>query len=96
VSPAVADVEHTLDELIALGGTRLASRWPGVAAMRALAGDLETADDAERQRLAEELRSIANTMYGGYGSFLDFGIDGHDADRFERLKDELSSQIGRL
>jgi hypothetical protein len=33
-------------------------------------------------------------MYGGYGSFVDYGIEGPSEGRFE-LKDELQRLIGR-
>ena len=94
----IADVEHTLDELIELGGERLLATWPGVGALRAIAGDARAAQ-ADRERsaeLVEELRSTARGMWGGYGSVTDYGIEGPGAERFERLKDRLSAEIGEL
>jgi hypothetical protein len=94
----ITDVERTLDRLIQLGGDRLLARWPGIGALRAIAGDAATAG-ADRDRyaaLVDELRATARAMWGGYGSFTDYGIDGPDADRFERLKDRLSAEIGAL
>jgi hypothetical protein len=35
-------------------------------------------------------------VYGGYGSFVDYGIEGPSEGRFEELKDELPRLIGRL
>jgi hypothetical protein len=48
------------------------------------------------ERDVERIRSTANAIYGGYGSFADYGISGPDAGRFERLKDELSHEVARL
>jgi hypothetical protein len=94
----ITDVENTLDELIELGGEQMLTTWPGVGALRAIAGDAATAR-ADRDRyatLVQELRVIARAMWGGYGSFTDYGIDGPDSGRFEQLKDQLSEEIGAL
>jgi hypothetical protein len=82
-------LREILDELRELGGEPLAQRWPAIRELRRLA-EHEDAESVER------IRSTANAIYGGYGSFADYGISGPDADRFERLKDELSREIGRL
>jgi hypothetical protein len=82
-------LREVLDELLELGGERLARRWPAIPELRRLAGE------HDRESL-ERIRSTANAIYGGYGSFADYGISGPDADRFERLKDELSREVARL
>jgi hypothetical protein len=93
---AIADVVQTLDELIELGDGRLLAAHPGVGAMRELAGEATGADGARYDELVVELESIAQSLYGGYGSFRDWGIGGPDSDRFERLKDDLDRQLDSL
>jgi hypothetical protein len=79
-------LREVLDELLELGGEPLAQRWPAIAELRRLV----------EERDVERIRSTANAIYGGYGSFADYGISGPEADRFERLKDELSHEVARL
>jgi hypothetical protein len=93
---AIADVIHTLDSLLELGNGPLLARHPGVGAMRELAGEASRAEGARYQELVRELESVAQSLYGGAGSFRDWGIGGADGDRFERLKDDLDRQLERL
>jgi len=82
-------LREVLDELLELGGEPLAQRWPAIPELRRLA------EEHDRDSI-ERIRSTANAIYGGYGSFADYGISGPESDRFERLKDELSREVGRL
>jgi hypothetical protein len=82
-------LREVLDELLKLGGDPLAQRWPAIPELRRLA-------EAPDREAVERIRSTANAIYGGYGSFADYGISGPEADRFERLKDELSREVARL
>jgi hypothetical protein len=82
-------LREVLDELLELGGEPLAQRWPAIPELRRLT------DEHDRDSV-ERIRSTANAIYGGYGSFADYGISGPEADRFERLKDELSREVARL
>jgi hypothetical protein len=82
-------LREILDDLLELGGDPLAQRWPAIPELRRLA-------EAPDGDAVERIRSTANAIYGGYGSFADYGISGPEADRFERLKDELSREVARL
>jgi hypothetical protein len=86
----LSDVRATLDELIELGGPHAAKRWPAIAELRLLAGDPERAESVAR------MQEIVSVIYGGYGSFADYGIPGAEGERFERAKDSLVRQVGRL
>jgi hypothetical protein len=93
--------DAALRELRMLGGSRLAERWPGIAALHgrvdeALASPELLRDDGERERLVDGLETTLIGLYGGYGSFADYSISGPDADRFEALKDEVRTLVGRL
>jgi hypothetical protein len=83
-------VQATLDELIELGGPHLAGRTPAIAELRRLSAEPRSAETVAR------MQEIASVIYGGYGSFADYGIPGADGERFERAKDTLLRQIGRL
>jgi hypothetical protein len=94
-------IETTLRELIELGGPELAERWPGVVRMHRVAasavGEPELLDDEEgRTELVDKLQAPLSALYGGYGSFVDWPLEGPAADRFERLKDELRTLVTRL
>lgn len=93
---ALADVIGTLDDLIELGDGPMLDRHPGVGAMRAIATEASNAHGPRYEELVRELESTAQSLYGGYGSFRDWGISGADSDRFERLKDDLDRQLDRL
>ena len=95
------EADVALRELRRLGGDHLARRWPGVAMLHGAIGDAlsdpdRLADDAERGRLVDDLETTLVGLYGGYGSFADYAIAGPDADRFERLKDDVRRLVGRL
>jgi hypothetical protein len=92
----IADVITTLDSLIEIGDGPLLQLYPGIGAMRAIAGEASDADGAQYQDLVRELESVARVLYGGYGSFRDWGPGSPDSERFERLKDDLDRQLDRL
>lgn len=93
---AIDDVVRTLDELIELGGERLLKEVRGVGGLRAVAGEAAEADGARYRELVHEMEDLAQGLYGGYGSFRDWGIGGPYAERFEDLKNDLDRQLGRL
>jgi hypothetical protein len=90
-----------LDEMIRLGGEHLRRTWPGLYSLRQTIqlglDDLDALGDADNR---EEFIRVANnaltSMYGGMGSFADYSIAGWHASRFTRLRDELSTMVGRL
>jgi hypothetical protein len=86
----MSDVQATLDKLIELGGAPLAERWPAIAELRRLADEPQSTESVAR------MQEIVTSIYGGYGSFADYGIPGEDGDRFESAKDALVREIGRL
>ena len=95
------EADAALRELRTLGGDHLAQRWPGVAAMHgaladALSSPERLASAEERARLVDDLETTMIGLYGGAGSFADFGITGPGADRFEQLKDDVRRIVGRL
>jgi hypothetical protein len=97
----LGQADAALRELRGLGGDHLARRWPGVAAMHGAIADAlsdpgRLAAEQERERLVDELETTLVGLYGGYGSFADYAIGGAEAERFERLKDEVRRLIGRL
>jgi hypothetical protein len=93
---AIDDVVRTLDELIELGGERLRRDVRGIEGLRAVAGEAAEADGARYRELVHEMEGLAQGLYGGYGSFRDWGIGGPDGSRFECLKNDLDRQLDRL
>lgn len=94
-------IETTLRELLELGGPELSERWPGVERMHRIAASAvdepELLDDeAVRTELVTKLQAPLTALYGGYGSFVDWPLEGPGAERFERLKDELRTLVARL
>jgi hypothetical protein len=97
----LGQADAVVRELRRLGGDHLARRWPGVAAMHGAIADAlsdpgRLATEQERERLVDELETTLVGLYGGYGSFADYAISGAEAERFERLKDDVRRLIGRL